>query len=90
MVTRRYTRKKIRRGNKDHNEFEKSAFNKILRNHVKNLNKTLNSKYKWDKVICGISIGLPSRLNNKGNNNFFYFTLVHSSFDVEIEFFLSF
>ena len=64
-MTRNYIRKKVRKGNKTHNEFGKEAFDRILRTFVKKMNKTLKLKYNWNKVVCGIITGLPSRLDNK-------------------------
>jgi len=68
--TRVYNKTKFRKGNKSHIQHTKAAFERILRKHVKEMNKSLNDKYGWDKVVCGISIGLPSRLNNKGTFKF--------------------
>ena len=64
-MTRSYVRKKVRKGNKTHNEFGKEAFDRILRTFVKKMNKTLKLKYNWNKVVCGIITGLPCRLDNK-------------------------
>ena len=66
MTKRNYIRKKVRKGNKEYTEYGKEAFDRILRNNVKTMNNTLKLKYNWNKVVCGIIIGLPSRLNNKG------------------------
>ena len=75
-MTRIYIRKKVRKGNKTHNEIGKEAFDRILRTFVKKMNKTLKLKYNWDKVVCGIITGLPSRLDNKSKVFFISLTFI--------------
>ena len=69
-MARKYIRKKVRKGNKAHNEFVNEDFDRILRTFVKKMNKTLKLKYNWNKVVCGIITGLPCRLDNK--SKFFF------------------
>jgi hypothetical protein len=69
-MTRKYVKKqKVKKGRKTYLQLGKKVFEKILRNKIHELTKTLKFKYQWDMCICEVGIGNTNRLNQRGINS---------------------
>ncbi len=65
-MARKYIKKKSKKGKKTFVELGMKKFERILRNKIKELNKTLTFKYDWKMCICEIGIGNTTRINARG------------------------
>ena len=82
-MARKYTKKKSKKGKKTFAELGIKKFERILRNKIKELNKTLTFKYEWKMCICEIGIGKTTRINARGIKlgtiSIFYYLWIHDS-----------